>query len=103
MALIENIFKVNLATGLAVGVGAIFLGPTVIQTMARVLRPAAKTVIKSGMVFYRETLGELGEMASDLVAEAKAELEEPAHGDRERAGAAPKAGAGWAAGHGPTA
>jgi len=35
------------------------------------------------MVFYRETLAEIGEMATDLVAEARAELDEDA-----RAGAA---------------
>jgi hypothetical protein len=76
MALIEDIFKGNLATGLAVGIGAIFLGPAAIQTVGGVLRPAAKAVIKGGLVFYRETLSELGEMASDLLAEARAELEE---------------------------
>jgi hypothetical protein len=30
------------------------------------------------MVFYRETLSELGEMATDLVAEARAELDQGA-------------------------
>jgi hypothetical protein len=54
------------------------LGPTVIQTMGSILRPAAKTLIKGGMVFYRETLSELGEMATDLVAEARAELDQQA-------------------------
>jgi len=78
MALIEDIFKGNLATGLAVGVGAIIFGPTVIQTVGSILRPAAKTLIKGSMIFYRETLGEIGEIASDLVAEARAELDEPA-------------------------
>jgi hypothetical protein len=76
MALIEDIFKGNLATGLAIGVGAVILAPTVLQTIGGVLRPAAKAAIKGGVVFYRETLSELGEMASDLVAEAKAELEQ---------------------------
>jgi Protein of unknown function (DUF5132) len=78
MALIEDMFKGNLATGLAVGIGAVFLGPTVILTVGRVMRPAAKAVIKGSMVFYRETLSELGEMASDLLAEAKAERRAPA-------------------------
>ena len=83
MALIEDMFKGNLATGLAVGVGALLFGPTVIQTVARVLRPAAKTIIKGGLVFYHETLSEVGEMASDLVAEARAELEQGTHTDGE--------------------
>jgi hypothetical protein len=79
MALIEDMFKGNLATGLAVGIGVLLLGPTVIQTVGRVLRPAAKAVIKGSMVFYRETLSEVSEMASDLLAEARAELEQAAH------------------------
>ena len=83
MALIEDMFKGNLAAGLAIGVGAIILGPTAIPTLAGVLRPAAKTLIKSGMVFYRETLSEIGEMATDLVAEARAELDQEAGADRQ--------------------
>lgn len=83
MALIEDMFKGNLAAGLAIGVGAIILGPTAIWTLAGVLRPAAKTLIKSGMVFYRETLSEIGEMATDLVAEARAELDQEAGADRQ--------------------
>jgi uncharacterized protein DUF5132 len=82
MALIEDIFKGNLATGLVVGVGVILLGPTVIPAVGGILRPAAKTLIKGSMVFYRETLGEIGEMAADLVAEARAELDETAEKDR---------------------
>jgi Protein of unknown function (DUF5132) len=90
MALIEDVFKGNLATGLAVGVGAVILGPTVIQTMGRMLRPAAKAVIRGGMIFYRETLSEIGEMASDLVAEVTAELDGEAHAGRVRAAEEPK-------------
>ena len=78
MALIEDMFKGNLAAGLAIGAGALLFGPTVIQTLGSILRPAAKTLIKGGMVFYRETLSELGEMATDLVAEASAELDQQA-------------------------
>jgi hypothetical protein len=91
MALIEDMFKGNLAAGLAIGIGAIIFGPTVIQTMGSILRPAAKTLIKGGMVFYRETLNEIGEMATDLVAEARAELDKEASADRQppaKAGAA---------------
>ena len=83
MALIEDLFKGNLAAGLAVGVGALIFAPTVIQTMVSILRPTAKTLIKGGMVFYRETLSEIGEMATDLVAEARAELDQEARGDRQ--------------------
>jgi hypothetical protein len=83
MALIEDMFKGNLAAGLAIGVRAIIVGSTAIRTLAGVLRPAAKTLIKSGMVFYRETLSEIGEMATDLVAEARAELDQEAGADRQ--------------------
>jgi uncharacterized protein YjiS (DUF1127 family) len=47
--------------------------------MRSILRPAAKTVIIIGsLVFYRETRSELGEMATDLLAEARAELDQEA-------------------------
>jgi hypothetical protein len=102
MALIEDMFKGNLAMGLAVGIGAIVLGPTVVKAVGSVLRPAAKAVIKGGLVFYRETLSEVGEMASDLLAEARAELEREdqtarvtgAGGARHRTGAEEHAAAG---------
>jgi hypothetical protein len=100
MALIEDIFKGNLAAGLAIGVGAIILGPTAIRTLAGVLRPAAKTLIKSGMVFYRETLSEIGEMTTDLVAEARAELDQEAGADRQ---VLAKTGSGTARQHHATA
>ncbi len=81
MALLEDMFKGSTATGLAVGIGALFLAPTVLPVIGRVLRPAAKAALKSGMVFYRETIAELGEAAGDLVAEARAELVEEGHGN----------------------
>jgi hypothetical protein len=78
VALIDDIFKDNLAAGLAIGVGAIILGPTAIRTIGSILRPAAKTLMRGDMVFYRETLSEIGEMATDLIAEARAELDQEA-------------------------
>ena len=75
MALVEDLFKGSTVTGDAVGVGALLLAPTVLPAIGRVIRPAAKAVIKGGMVFYRETLAEVGEVAGDLFAEARAELE----------------------------
>jgi hypothetical protein len=71
MALLEGLFKGNLLTAVAVGLGAVLFAPAAGQ----VLRPAAKAVIKGGMLAYR-SLSELGEMASDIVAEAGAELEQ---------------------------
>jgi len=91
MALIEDMFKTNAVTGVAIGVAALLLGPTLFPAIGRVLRPAAKTVIKGGLVLYRETVGAIGDLTTDLVEEAKRELE---HGRPERAAGAVSAAAG---------
>ena len=92
MALIEDMFKGNALTGVAVGAAALFLGPTILPTIGRALRPVAKTVIKGGIVLYRETVAGIGELTTDLVAEAKSELEHEDHagvnGPTARAGIA---------------
>lgn len=75
MALIEDMFKGNAMTGVAVGAAALLLGPTVLPSIGRALRPVAKTMIKGGLVLYRETLAGIGELTTDLVEEAKSELE----------------------------
>jgi hypothetical protein len=85
MALLEDVFKVNVLTGLVVGLGAVLLAPTIGQ----VLRPAVKAVIKGGILAY-QGLAELGETASDLVAEARAEFEQ--QGDTEVTPTSPSAG-----------
>ena len=90
MALFEDVLKGGTGTGLLVGLGAVLLAPTVLPTVGRVLRPVAKTVIKTGMVLYNETLSGVGEVTGDIVAEARAELEEERAdtdgGGRTRAG-----------------
>ena len=55
MALIEDMFKGNAMTGVAVGAAALLLGPTILPSIGRALRPVAKTMIKGGIVLYRET------------------------------------------------
>jgi hypothetical protein len=75
MAFLEDMFKGNAVTGVAVGLAAIVLGPTVFPAIGRVLRPAAKSVIKGGIVAYRAMITEAGEFASDLIEEARSELE----------------------------
>jgi hypothetical protein len=77
MALLDDLFKGNPLTGIAIGIGAYLLAPTI----GPALRPAAKAVIKAGILAY-QGLAELGEMASDLAAEAQSELNQP--GERER-------------------
>jgi hypothetical protein len=75
MALLEDIFEGNLGAGLAIA-GAVVLAPTVLPAVGRLVRPIAKTAIKTGMMIYRETLSGVGDVTSDLVAEARAELDE---------------------------
>jgi hypothetical protein len=82
MALFDDLLKGNAMTGLAVGAAALVLGPTLFPAIGRMLRPAAKTVIKGGLVLYRETLAGIGELTTGLVEEATSELEQSG---RERA------------------
>lgn len=75
----QDIFKSNIVTGILVGLGGMVLAPVVLPALAGVVKPVAKAMIKSGFIFYektRETLAELGEVAEDLVAEARSELAE---------------------------
>jgi hypothetical protein len=77
MSIVEDALKGNVVTGLAIGVGAALLVPAVMPLLVGVVRPIAKAAIKSGFILYewgREYVAEAGELASDLVAEAKAEL-----------------------------
>jgi hypothetical protein len=76
---IQDVFKNNAATSIAVGVAAVLIAPLVLPAVAAVARPLAKAVIKSGLIFYekgRETFAELNEMFEDIVAEARAEVEQ---------------------------
>jgi hypothetical protein len=91
MALIEDMFKTNAVTGVVIGAAALVLGPTLFPAIGRILRPAAKTVIKGGLVLYRETVNAVGDLTTDLVEEAKRELEQ---GGPERAAGAASAAAG---------
>jgi hypothetical protein len=71
----ENLFEELGTPGIIAGVGAIIAAPFVIP----VLKPVAKAAIKGGIVAYEKSkavLSETGELLEDLVAEAKAELEE---------------------------
>lgn len=79
MAGVEDLFKGEVAKGLAVGLGAAALVPIVLPVLAGVGRPAARAALKGGIIVYeksRETLAELGEMMDDLVAEVRAEMQQ---------------------------
>lgn len=88
MALTDDLVKSDLAKGLAIGVGAALLTPVVLPALATIARPAARAAIKAGIIVYeksREALAEVGEVLDDLVAEARAELEQSAEFDVEEA------------------
>ena len=69
MAMLEDLLKGNPLMVICVGLGAVLLAPMAGQ----VLRPAAKAVIKGGILAYQGVV-ELGEAVGDLGAEAQAEL-----------------------------
>jgi Protein of unknown function (DUF5132) len=79
MAWFEEAFKGNIGTGLAVGLGVAIFGPLLTPVVGAALRPAAKAVIKAGILAYeagREGVARLNELGGDVVAEARTELDE---------------------------
>jgi hypothetical protein len=75
MAIFDELLKNDTTKGIALGLGVVATG----FLIAPVLRPAARAVVKSGIVFIekgREKLAEAGEVFEDLVAEVRAELAE---------------------------
>jgi Protein of unknown function (DUF5132) len=79
MAFFEDMFKGgNILTGVVVAVGATVLVPVVAPAIGSLLRPAAKAAIKGGILAYdrgRQAVAQLGEMASDVAAEARVDAE----------------------------
>lgn len=70
--------------GAVIGAAVAMVAPNIVSGIASALRPLAKEVIKGGLVVYNAVSGlvaETGEQFSDLVAEAKAELNKPAASD----------------------
>ena len=92
MGLLDNGLKGNVVTGLAIGIGAAILAPTVLPAVANAAKPLIKAAIKSGIIIFekgKETAAELGEVFEDIVAEAKAEM---ADANKEAAPAVPPEG-----------
>jgi hypothetical protein len=81
MALFDNIvegFGSSWVPSVLVGVGVALVAPVVVPALAAGMRPLAKAVIKGGIMVYNkgtEALAEAGEQLSDLVAEARSELD----------------------------
>lgn len=64
-------------SNLLVGAAAVVLAPVVVPAVLAGIRPLAKTVLKGGIYVYDtvgEMVSEVGEGASDLVAEARSEM-----------------------------
>ncbi len=74
MALLEDVFE-GVAGPTALGIGALFVVPTILPAMGRVLRPVAKGIIKTGMMAYDE--------AQSAVSEAYQEARSEWDHDRE--------------------
>jgi Protein of unknown function (DUF5132) len=78
MALLDDAFKGGgIVMGIAAGVGAALVAPVLIPA----LRPIAKSILKAGLMAYdqgRVALAELNEQTGDILAEARAELEQGA-------------------------
>jgi hypothetical protein len=72
---IEDLLKKDTGKGVLIGLG-VAVAATVLATNGR---PMAKAAIKSGMLLYEkgmEKLAELNESLEDIVAEARAEVDE---------------------------
>ena len=93
MALVEDLFKSNPVTGLAIGVGVLLFGPTLLPAIGQVVRPAVKAAIKGGIVLYDEVAG-IGETVGEVVAEARAELAADAGSSAAEPGQTPPAASG---------
>lgn len=75
MGLFDN--GLRLGTGVAVGIGALILAPTIIPVVSAIIRPLAKATIKSGLILIekgKEVAAEAKEALEDLAAEAQAEI-----------------------------
>lgn len=76
---VQDMFKGNILAVLGIGIVAALLVPIALPVVARAAKPFTKALVKSGIIVYekgREAVAELGEVMEDVVAEAKAEIEQ---------------------------
>jgi hypothetical protein len=85
MALFDDAFKGGgIVMGVAAGIGAMLVAPVLIPA----LRPIAKSILKAGLMAYdqgRVALAEMNEQTGDILAEARAELEQSKAATGEKA------------------
>jgi hypothetical protein len=85
-----SVFKNNFVVGLTAGLAAAVVAPVLIPAVKRGSRPAAKAMLRGGMLLYqkgREAVAHTGEAVEDLLAEIQTE-------DVQEESASPRAGAG---------
>lgn len=79
MALLEDLLKSETSRGVAIGIASAVLTPLILPALAGAGRPLARAAIKGGIILYdktRETAAEMAEVFEDLVAEARAEIDQ---------------------------
>lgn len=67
----------DLLKGVAIGIGAAILVPVAIAALLPIVKPLARSAMKSGILAYeklRETVEEFGETVEDMVAEVEEEM-----------------------------
>ncbi len=72
---VEGLTEGGAITGVAIGLGVLFLAPRLLPAVGRAIRPVAVGAIKTGMSAYNSASESMREITGDLVAEARAELE----------------------------
>lgn len=68
----------TVVTALVAGFAGGMMAPLVLPRLERNIRPATKSLFRKGLALYergRERAAEIGEFASDMMAEARAEYE----------------------------
>jgi len=68
----------TIVTAVLAGVAGGLIAPLILPRLERNLRPATKSLFKTGISLYergRERAAEMGEFASDMMAEARAEYD----------------------------
>jgi hypothetical protein len=78
----------TIVTAVLAGVAGGLMAPLILPRLERNFRPATKSLFKTGIALYergRERAAEMGEFASDMLAEARAEY----HTEQRMAGGDP--------------
>jgi hypothetical protein len=68
----------TIVTAVLAGVAGGLVAPLILPRLERNFRPATKSLFKTGITLYergRERAAEMGELASDMMAEARAEYD----------------------------